>query len=168
MSMPPLFFVALALVSAAAALPMLAARPLPLESRFEGSQDLTASVESAEHPDLRTQMASLRGMHERLIAAGSDDDRHALLVESERVMSDGVVMMRRMKSALPVSQSGEITSEFVTEGESDAIKDFLGLMELLVQLKEDQDAIIAPSDHPDERAIVECPGLQLPERASAI
>lgn len=150
MSTPPLFLVALAVVSAAAVLPMLASPALSVESRFGASQSPVASMTSPEHPDLRTQMAALRDIHERLIAAGSEDDRRALLTESERDMSEGVAMMRRMKLTLPVSASGEVNAEFVTEAESNAIKDFLGLMELLVQLKEDQNAIIAPSSRHTE------------------
>jgi hypothetical protein len=90
-------------------------------------------------------MVSLRDMHERMVAVVSLGERRALLAESERVMSEGVAMLRRMKPGLAVSESGKVISEFVTEADSDAIKDFLGLMELLVQLKDDQNLLMTPA-----------------------
>jgi hypothetical protein len=86
-------------------------------------------------------------MHERLSAAGSVADRRALLAESDRVMGDGVALMRQLKQGLgsAVAESGEIQSAYITQEASDKISDYLGLMELLIQLKGDRDAIKGPA-----------------------
>jgi hypothetical protein len=146
MSTSRLFFVALAMVSASAVFSLLTSEALTLDSAASATRRPVAAWSPPDGLDLPSQMASLQDMHERLAAARSDDERRLLLARSERVMSEGVAMMRRMKPRLPVSEAGKVASKFVTESEIDAVRNFLGLMELLVQLKEDQDALITPTD----------------------
>jgi hypothetical protein len=145
MSMPRMFVVAAAVVAAAATLPILAIQSLSLQPPQAVAQDPAGSMGPPQRPELRAQIAALRDMRERLAQAGTGTERRALVNESERVMSDGVALMRRLKLDLAsvVSESGEIRTRSITQAESDKITDYLGLMELLVQLKGDRDAVPA-------------------------
>jgi hypothetical protein len=145
MSMSRLFLVALALVSASAVFTMLTSEALQVDPGTESAQRAVAGWSTPVWPDLPAQMASLQDMHQRFAAAQSDDERRVLLAQSERVMSEGVAMMRRMKAHLPASDTGRLVSEFVSESESTAVVNFLSLMELLVQLKGDREAIVTPA-----------------------
>jgi len=147
MSAPRLFYVALALVAVAAAVPILAAQAFSSNVKFEAPLSPVLTRTSSELSEFRTQMASLRDMHERLTAAKSESELQALMAQSERVMSEGVTLMHRQRLGLgpAVAESAEIRTEFITQAESNRITDYLGLMELLVQLKEDRDAIAMPA-----------------------
>jgi len=146
MSTPSLFYVALTMVAAAATLPMVARQTPSLDSRIVAPQGARNAFTSQQRPELRTQMTSLQDMHERLVAAGPRGERRALMAESAHLMSDGVALMRRLSLALvsAAAESGEVRSEFITQTQSDMISDYLGLMELLVQLKGDREAIAIP------------------------
>ena len=158
------FFVAVGMVAAAAAMPILVTRPLPPDSGAPSAQIATVVANSAAHPELDDRMAGLRDMRKRLAAAEPGAARSALLVESEQVLSDGVELMRRLKRNLPVSATGMIVPEFVTAAQSADIEDFLGLTALLVQLKADRDALLAPV-HPSGHA---APVQVLPTSATSI
>ena len=157
------FFVALCVVAAAAALPILVTRPSPQDpaapfAPFEIAASLSArqpvldaALTAQPEAQLQTQMAGLRDMRTRLAAAKSDDERSALLAESEQLLSDGVALMRRLKRNLPVSESGTLIPDVVTAAQSADIEGFLGLTELLVELKADCDALLAPP-HPTRPA----------------
>jgi hypothetical protein len=140
-----LLSVALAMVAAAAAFPMMATRTLPQDPRLPATGASDASLTMPQRQALRSQMTTLLDLHERLPAARSREERIAWLARSERVMSEGVALMRSMKRTLPVAESGELNSPFVTEAESYAINDFLALMDLLVQLRNDQNGLAAPT-----------------------
>ena len=147
MSTVSLFYVALTMVAAAAALPIVATPGSSLDARIDAPQGSATSSTSPQRPELQSQMSSLRDMHERLSAAGSVADRRALMAESDRVMSDGVGLMRQLKQGLgsAVAESGEVRSAYVTQDVSDKISAYLGLMELLIQLKGDREATTGPA-----------------------
>ncbi len=147
MSTASLFYVALTMVAAAAALPIVAKPGSSLDARIVAPQRSATSSTSPRRPELQSQMSSLREMHERLSAAGSVAERRALLAESDRVMGDGVALMRQLKQGLgsAVAESGEVRSAYITQAVSDKISDYLGLMELLVKLKGDREAPEGPA-----------------------
>jgi len=161
MSTLRLFYVASALVAAAAALPILATQTASLTGASGVGLSSVSPRTSPEHPELRIQMASLRDMHERLTVAGHGSGHPDLMNESERVMGEGVALMRRLKLGLgsAVAESGAVRTLSVTQAESDRITDYLSLMELLILLKEDRDAMAQPgaAGPTTERSTVQSP-----------
>lgn len=96
---------------------------------------------------LDSQMATMREIHLRLQAAPSPEARAIIVAGSSDVMGRGVVMMRQMRSALPTDALGRFVSESITEAQAEDVRDFLGLMSLLIEMKGDQesDRAAAPS-----------------------
>lgn len=107
------------------------------------SQDLDRKAYTA-------QLLAMRDLHELALTATTPQTRESIVRESGPVMHAGVSMMLRMKSALPTSvpATGVVTSENITEPEAKLVTDFLQLMELLVQMKSDNEAAAHPWTHP--------------------
>jgi hypothetical protein len=108
------------------------------------SAEARSDTPQPDRRDFERQLESLREMHRKMRSATSIESRNALLNDSARIMSDGVSMMQGMKSGLPTTSTGEPLSNTITESEFEKVRDFMLLMDLLVQLKRDQDAFLGP------------------------
>jgi hypothetical protein len=75
-----------------------------------------------------------------MISAESAEARQALLSNSARLMRDGIALMRQMKKDLPTTSSGELLHRAISRVEADRVRDFLELMDLLMEMKSDQEA----------------------------
>jgi hypothetical protein len=105
--------------------------------------------------ELTQQIAAMRDMHARMSAAisgamsgspgVSSSDAEvgtALLPDSDRLMQEGLVMMRTMKSGLPTTESGEIIATELTAAQSESVQAFLELMDALIVMKGDRDSAV--------------------------
>ena len=90
------------------------------------------------------QLDSMRKMHQKMLTARSVETQYALLLDSVPIMRAGVAMMLQMKVDLPATPTGELISSVISKVESERVKDFLALMELLVEMKNDQTAVLNP------------------------
>lgn len=85
------------------------------------------------------QVAAMREIHQKLLVAPSPKGRVVIVAASTDVMSRGVIMMRKMRSALQTDAIGGFVSETITEAHAEDVPYFLGLMSLLIEMKGDQE-----------------------------
>lgn len=97
--------------------------------------------------DVAEQVSAMREMHRRMSAARSPEARVALMPESDRLMQEGLVLMRSLKPGLPAKDSGELisggkdTGGAITQAQAESVQEFLGLMEMLIEMKGDRDSV---------------------------
>lgn len=113
-----------------------------------------AAAQAPTSPGGRTELtqkiASMRDMHSRfsgaLLAAasgtGTSEAVAALLPSSDRLMQEGLALMRAMKPGLPATETGEINATELTAQQSESVQDFLELMEVLIAMKGDRDSAL--------------------------
>jgi hypothetical protein len=92
--------------------------------------------------DVGAKVASMRAPHQRVVNAESPAARAALLSNSVQLMDEGVVTMRALKPGLPVTATGEVDFAAITPAESESVQDFIALMEVLIEMKSDQDSVL--------------------------
>ena len=105
------------------------------------SVDAAQTAAAANPLELTRQVEAMRRMHVRVTSARTTGERQALLDDSRQIMSAGVILMRRMRRELPTAATGELVSNVITEGQARQVRDFLTLMELLVQMRADQESV---------------------------
>jgi hypothetical protein len=109
-------------------------------------------AESASRPrDVVQKIASMRAMHAQMSEAsamsgvGSAEAVAVLLPEQERLMQEGLGLMRRMKPGLPaaaITDLGQALSADITAAQTESVRDFMELMEALIVMKGDRDSVI--------------------------
>lgn len=92
--------------------------------------------------DLVQKIDSMRDMHSRISGAGTPEALAALLPSMDRLMHEGLVLMRAMKPGLPASETGEVVSAELTVQQAESVQDFLELMEALIVMKGDRDSAL--------------------------
>jgi hypothetical protein len=110
--------------------------------------------------DYREQLELMRVLHRRSLIAATTQSRGAVARESGPVMHAGVMMMLRMKSALPatVSATGVISPGPVSESDAKRVQNFLVLMELLIEMKADIESVMNHRSEPGDQS--PAPGQQ--------
>jgi hypothetical protein len=141
-------------VSAVLLMAILAFLALVIPRQDEPKPPAPDARAPSSQPDRRAfdlQLDSMRAMHRKMLSVTSVEARRSLLDDSAQIMSDGVSMMRRMKAGLPTTATGEPLSDVISPAEYERVRDFMLLMELLVEMKGDRDAALT-LDQPPPRS----------------
>jgi hypothetical protein len=93
------------------------------------------------------QLHTMRELHQRALTATTPQARESIAREIDPVMRAGVTMMLRMKPALPTSDEGVMRSGVITEPAIELVRDFMVLVDLLIEMKNDAEVVLNPGIH---------------------